>query len=134
MGINTWSVTYRYVLFCENYILHEKFLTTFIASPIVMFSITSLYELLLIKWAPIIFILLKKYLNLGHGVKCTFMYQNKHLFFLFCFYFLLFLSFCRFQINVPGKSFQIQESVLLFQKVQNIDSLLRLISINAEKK
>ena len=32
------------------------------------------------------------------------------------------------------KSFQIQESVLLFQKVQNIDSLLRLISINVEKK
>ena len=32
------------------------------------------------------------------------------------------------------KSFQIQESVLLFQKVQNIDSLLRLITINVEKK
>ena len=32
------------------------------------------------------------------------------------------------------KSLQIQESVLLFQKVQNIDSLLRLISINVEKK
>ena len=32
------------------------------------------------------------------------------------------------------KSFQIQESVPLFQKVQNIDSLLRLISINVEKK
>ena len=32
------------------------------------------------------------------------------------------------------KSFQIQESVLLFQKVQYIDSLLRLISINVEKK
>ena len=32
------------------------------------------------------------------------------------------------------KPFQIQESVLLFQKVQNIDSLLRLISINVEKK
>ena len=32
------------------------------------------------------------------------------------------------------KSFQIQESVLLFQKVQNIDALLRLISINVEKK
>ena len=32
------------------------------------------------------------------------------------------------------KSFQIQESVLLFQKVQNIDYLLRLISINVERK
>ena len=32
------------------------------------------------------------------------------------------------------KSFQIQESVLLFQKVQNLDSLLILISINVKKK
>ena len=31
------------------------------------------------------------------------------------------------------KSFQVQESVLLFQKVRNIASLLRLISINVEK-
>ena len=31
-------------------------------------------------------------------------------------------------------SFQIQESVYVFQKVQNIDSLLRLISIKVEKK